>query len=430
MKFYAVRLIRFLSTLAVLAALSFAFTACQDNSNQNRPTDSVVVKVPVVDGNSYKLGLVELSTLQDTIHLRGQAARFLFSPSVRDGQLSGYEPRVRLMRNKDGVYVAQDSLSLELLALYANLEGLMKFDQMLGVKDLNVWPRPVAVNTRILDPKGRTSKDNARYSGQLDAFLFEPFSRKELPLTVNAGVMGHEHFHSIFYQLVLKKLGGNYTQSSGSDVHELQPRLARLQLVPETTSASQQFTAKEVYHLTLTRAMNEGLADAWGWIYSGDTDFVSRSLSFEKSRDLKLSASSIPTATGLSGEIDSFSDPRDTLAYSYFLGSQYAKLIYQVFRAEISRLGKDGKSSEAPLRQQLARSVLRALPRITQSIQSLSADETMSPSRLIEIMSEEIPFLRSETCDLLREKVPETSKSQICARMSPAALAEKNSGLK
>ncbi len=44
------------------------------------------------------------------------------------------------------------------------------------------------------------------------------------------------------------------------------------------------------YHMALKRGLNEGLADFWGWMYTGDPDFIAQSIpAVKESRSLKAS---------------------------------------------------------------------------------------------------------------------------------------------
>ena len=406
-KLYAPRISYLSSFVGVFLAVLF-LGACQESSHESRPSGSVTVKIPVMSGNTYHLGLVELTTLEDMVTLKGEAAEFLYSPSLRDNHLSGAAPRIRTLRTKDGVYVGQDFLSIQLLSLYASFEGLMKFDEKLGVKELNTWPRTVAVNTHVVDKMGKASRDNARYSGKIDAFLFEPYSRNQLPLMVNAGVVGHEHFHSLFYKLVLQPLGGSFSEALSSDPHDSEEMAEALGLGKTTQKVVDSGTSDvTLYHLMLLRGMNEGLADLWGWIYTGDTEFVSRSITSEKNRNLTLD----------SGVLSDFSAREaGSMDAAYTLGSQYAKMFHAVVQQEATASQK----TEESLRFELAKAILKALPRLKTSIQSLKQNERLNSSVLVSLISNEISFLSDDGCKLLKSRVTAENQNQICAGRAPA----------
>ncbi|MBX2994387.1 MAG: hypothetical protein KF681_06185 [Bdellovibrionaceae bacterium] len=387
--------------------------ACQDTNPHQKPEGTVTVKVPVLREGTYKMGLVELTTLENLLTLRGAAAQFFFSPGIQGNQLYGVEPRIRTMRTSDGTFVATDALSLQMLSLYSNLENLMKLDEKIGIKNLNTWPRSVAVNARLVDARGQ-QRDNALYSGQIDAFLFVPYTKSDLPLSMNAGVIGHEHFHSFFYKLVLKPLGGVFSQASNADAHpdhELADFAANIDRFK--TDRGQSMSEREMYHVTLLRGMNEGLADIWGYLYSGDTSFVSRSLRSEKARDLEQQGEAIPTSTQWAERIRMYSRVGESLGESYALGSAYAKVLRVAVRGAMGREGQSqGLRIQDQARIEIAQALIRSLVKLEEKIKSLKDDENLKPSSILEILSHEIPALGDEGCALIREKVE--SGTDVC----------------
>lgn len=363
------------------------------------------------------MGLVEITTLENLLTLRGAAAQFFFSPGIQGNQLYGIEPRARTMRTSDGTVVATDALSLQMLSLYSNLEMLMKLDEKVGIKNLNTWPRSVAVNARLADARGQ-SRDNALYSGQIDAFLFVPYTKSDLPLSMNAGVIGHEHFHSFFYKLVLKPLGGVFSQASNADAHpdhELAEFAANIDRFK--TDRGQSLSEREMYHVTLLRGMNEGLADVWGYLYSGDTRFVSRSLRSEKARDLEQQGESIPTATQWAERIRMYSRVGESLGESYALGSAYAKILRGAVRGALEKTDQNQQLRLSDqTRIEVAQGLIRSLIKLEEQIKALPENENLKPSSLLEILSREIPALGTEGCALIREKVE--AGSDVCGTLA------------
>ncbi|MFN7727587.1 MAG: hypothetical protein ACK5P7_00325 [Bdellovibrio sp.] len=410
MKLKSLRARSVLSTI-VGGLLVAMLIACQDTSRQNRPSGSVTVKVPVYKNQGYKLGLVELTTLEDLIALRGAAARFFFSPAISGNPLVGVEPRIRTMRTQDGTYVATDAFSLQLLSLYSNFEGLMKLDEQVGIKALNTWPRSIAVNTRLVEASRGQSRDNALYSGQLDAFLFVPYSQPDLPLSMNAGVIGHEHFHSFFFKLVLKPLGGVFSQASNAEAHPAK-EIADLMGLTFRNDRGQTLSEREMYHVTLFRGMNEGLADVWGYLYSGDQQFVSRSLRSEKVRDLDTQAEQVPSASHWSERIRMYSRVAESVGESYALGSSYAKVLKSILQQAVVKTQKE-QTDEKLFRVQMAKAIIQSLTKIQEKYQSLDEDENMKPGFLLETLSNELPFLGEESCQLIREKL-EDAEAGVC----------------
>lgn len=359
------------------------------------------------------LDIVELTTLQKIEPVRGRAARFLFAPSIDKEELVGNEPGTRTMKRPDGVFVPTDSQSVEILSLYHHLELLMKFDARVGVLDLNIWPRTVAVNTQLVNAKKEQSQDNALYSGVLDAFLFVPYKSKDLPLSVNMGVLGHEHFHSLFYKLVLKKLGGAFAQTAVQDPHD-SSALAKKMGLQLKGSANRQLTSHELYHMLLLRAMNEGLADIWGFLFSGDLTFVSRSIHTEDSRDLGQQADNIPSAEAWKQQTNGITKFEDGISDSYTLGRQYAQIVYSVIKPALvkSQASYTYKTDES--RVQIGKSLIQVLKKLQAKAASLAANENLKPSSILEYLSEESALMTTESCQSLKEKVSFEPTAKVC----------------
>ena len=101
---------------------------------------------------------------------------------------------------------------------------------------------------------------------------------------MNAGVIAHEFFHSIFFKKVLGKL-----RAINSDSDRL------------TTAGP------ELFNLTYVRGLNEGLADFWGWLYTKDQNFMRFSFAgSNEGRSLDLKPDEI-------GEFENQNEIRDFL---------------------------------------------------------------------------------------------------------------------
>jgi hypothetical protein len=332
----------------------------------------------------------EIKTLTNVGLVEGPAAKFYFMPSIGpNGELTGISPQVKLFRSKSGTIVAGDLKSLELLTLYYHFEQLMLMDLNLGIFHLNSWPRRVGVHARVLNKNQKLSSNNARYSGMLDAYLFDSFIRPDLQLTVNGGVIAHEHFHSIFYKVVLLPLSDIVALPSP---HETRPA-QNLKL--EETQAQ--------YLSNLLRAWNEGLADVWGWAYSKDTNFVQRSIGFEKGRDLKLKAGQIPSQRDFHLLMKTSHDSATKLGMSYQLGSFIARSIFRV-SAELNS-------------NQVTKTIVRVLPKLTEYVKS---NTNPKPSLIFLLLSGE-PEYKSK-CQEMIDLIPDedfennSAKNSLCQK--------------
>lgn len=379
-------ILRFVLTMAGLISLS----ACT-LSKQDQYPDTVRVKLPWYSDGQYKLQVIELFTIENMVELKGLAARFVLSPSVENGRLVGLPPRIKTMRTSDGTYIPIDTFSTELVTLYAHFERLQSFDLQLGVDQmLPNWPKQqtIAVRADITEEGNRKKVDNALYSGELDAFLFVPYTIDQLPLSVNAGVIGHEYFHSLFYKLVLQPSGVRIPkqgQATGHDTKTMQ----RLVGVTGAETAARESSAEkpiniQLYHALLFRSLNEGLADVWGWLYSQDYQFVKRS-NDQFARDLNQSDKISYSKDYVQGCAERFLKS-DTDAYT--ISQMYSRRLYA---ATENALADSVVANKAEASQLVGKAILQMLIQLQTEFMAQSSAELLDPQRPLEILQDKLP---------------------------------------
>lgn len=355
-------------SFSIFSLMFLNLFGCQSSFDQVGSKAQVITsKIPLYVDSNYQLTQVQIKTLTNVAKLQGPAARFYLAPSVGiDGHLNGLDPLPKLFKAQSGQVIAGDLRTLELLTLYYHFEQLMLMDTQLGILKLNSWPRKVGLEARVVDKSNVISANNARYFGLVDAYLFDSFIRDDLNLTVNGGVIAHEHFHSIFFKMVLIPFYGldNPEALSESNPHK-----------PNSGVLLVKMNSRKEHVTYLIRAWNEGLADVWGWIYSSDTNFVQRSLSFENSRNLKLSKRALTSRRNFLTTIDSTFDSSAKLGLSYELGSEVARVIFH-------------NSTDLDKRQ-VAAAILRILPQLPNHLRS---DEPLSPSLVLLLLAKEPEF--------------------------------------
>jgi hypothetical protein len=280
---------------------------CQGPKRDQYPDGNVQVRLPIYDAEkkNYFLQIVDLVSVSNMVEFKGWAAEFFLQASIAKGknkriqtpQIVGMNPKIKTIRNQNGIYIATDEISLQLLTVYYHLENLAIMDELVGAKDVNTWPRKVALQVNYVDPKAGKIQNNALYAGDLDALLLVPYTQTALPISVNAGIIAHEHFHSLFYKLVLEKNEAEklpFPQSKkalhdedeliyrafGNELNDVEPASAQIKVSKDKDDNFQYY---------LLRGINEGLADFWGWLYTQDNSFVGRSLPvFKNYRDLSF----------------------------------------------------------------------------------------------------------------------------------------------
>lgn len=402
---------RFLGLFALLSLLSIAVSSlvvsCAFSAKERGQNQQYRVLLPWGTGDQYSLQVITLKTLQNITALQGSTAAF------SKGYL-GPDVRVRVLERGDGVYVPTDSTSSQMLALYAHLERLRELDEVAGAGHLIKRPFLVGMKVKMTAPGfDGAVENNAMYSPKHTALFFAPFHEQTLPMTVNAGIIGHEYFHALFDQLVLRPLQKSIVVEalgeSAAAPHE-SPRVNNNgcpqrpegeKITPEKNLQ----IMRDLYHVRLLRAMNEGLADFWGWIYSGDVNFIGRSIpSHGGPRRLDLDQGPVMSfkqfhinndQTGICGRFSG-------QGFVYQLGTQYGHWLKEAF-----------KDWERP---RIAKMVIEVLPGLAAAGAQLGTSDHMKPALLMELFAKHAKQESPDLCRAILSKVWTTdmANSRIC----------------
>lgn len=349
---------RFKSILRTVLLASF-LTSCAP------PKDSHKYQIPwrSEDGR-YSLQTVTIDSLSDPDTLSSPLVKLFVTPSEENGKLTAPSAIGRFMKRSDGVNVPLDFVSLQGATIHANFERIHEFDKAAGADTLVTWPLEVSVETEV-ETTG-DSTNNAFFDGNRNAILILPYtdnSRKGLPISLNGGVLAHEHFHSLFFQLVLKKLirGGHNVDTDLPEINIDMPTiLSEINDVEKVGTEEMRRSTRE-FNEFLLRGLNEGLADFWSWLAIGDDDFVGRSISaYRECRRLDKGFTALPSSTDLhmrvfsarvsSGQTRQF---RGWMAYQ--VGVQYARFFKEFAIATY------GEKPSFKDRVEMAQSIIRAL---------------------------------------------------------------------
>lgn len=359
-----------------LTFLSLFLGGCTLGTETAKISGTVTVRIPWPDGQGgIRPQNIPISGLKSLQEVRGDYARFVFSPKINDGGLSGETPHGRFVKTKDNVYVPADEISQNLVTIYAHLERLFALDQISGFSGLLSWPRAVGVSTFLRDSTGKLWSDNFFYEAKADALLLVPTKDSVVPLSANPGVLGHEHFHSIFYRLVVSPLlkenriaetmtGTAHNEAQMSQFLNAETSPTLKETPPETLQWERQ------RRTVFLKGLNEGLADVWGWIYSGDPEFITASLpKFSVERTLRVVESAAPKLMSNAEFSNQFYvrmtsavDKNESLnRFSYTIGTQVARALRGIFLGSEQDLSAEGQF----VRQKLAVRLMKALPLIT-----------------------------------------------------------------
>lgn len=393
-------------------SLAVALSACAPHPESADVADKAETRIPMPqkDG-SYAMQVVELTGLNNLFELSGKFARFFLSPRIADGHLDGLAPRGHFVKS-GSLYVPSDSLSLQLVTVYAHMQKFAALDEELGAGGVNKWPRDIGIGVRISG--GLTN--NAFYDGETDSMLFVPFVSKDLPIPVNAGILAHEHFHSLFYKLVMVPLQqtGQMSSHLQGSVHS-QDKFYDILGISKKSQSGDVLTAENqeqmIYHLLLTRGLNEGLADFWGWMYTNDTRFIEKSLQSEGARrDLQVKQENralslrLSTRGQLRGLVAMWPlDPKFLMARinneAYTIGTVYSRIL----KAYVDAHTADRGISEEAARKDVARVILKTLPGYRDSLLALKENEFYDPAQFILSFAAQAGPLKEKECAAVME---------------------------
>lgn len=416
--------------LLLLAQAQVACTPFLDRSSGRQ----YQILWPSTDGR-YELQRVAIGSFTEPDRLSGEVASLLVEPTLGANGLEGDRPVGRFIESKDGTLIPSDFITHQGTVVYAHMERLRRLDRDLGVGgDSFIWPARIGLRANVADADG-IMQNNAIYDGVLNALILVPYTDGGLPLTFNGGVLAHEHFHAIFQHYVLSRLGtrwqGLEAPKSTDESSDRAETPSRQGLVaphvcgldegsPEILRVTRVFRsrqemdergdklAREVtkleYNRFLVRGLNEGLADFWGWLYSGDAAFVGRSLRVAgEVRDLSQDMATLPSRETIRSSLRRLTSARTRSSLAYTFGSHYARFLR---RLALDRQASSGSGDEFVARMEVAKALVEALPTIADAFEAGFETEFISPEvalkPLLSAMSAR-GLVSAETCSLYDE---------------------------
>lgn len=368
--------------VALVGLVLLSLISCQPKSPLSDVTGTISVLIPKPQNQSqndgrpavqstYKLEAVPLNDIKILKEMRGNYAEFFYSPGAKEGSLFGSAPRARYSKSDQGFYIPLDVISTQMATIYYHLQNLIQLNESVDLQSVTRKPFQVGLEVRKTDQEKLYEKNNAFYDGFSDSMLFVPTNTTELSLSMNAGVIAHEFFHSIFYKKVLGKL-----KIANSATQKLEP-------------------GADLFNLTYVRGINEGLADFWGWLYTKDQNFMRFSFAgSNEGRSLNLKPSEV-------GQFQNQDEIRDEveaavanhaqtdnllLIYVYKIGTPHARFMRKLVDLDTTALADEKK---------WIRITIDFLDQVAVELKSLDGKE-ISAARLFEYIAE-----RSQKDDIL-----------------------------
>lgn len=348
--------------------LLFVLLSCHPKGEAlNDAHSPLVVRIPWQKRGekNFKIQDVEIKTIQHLSPLQGSVADLLYNPEIFTDHIDGSPYEVKFTYDSENRIIPLNYLSSEALAIYAHLENLSFWDQTLALPARLHEKMRVGFAARAHGKDGRSVVNNAMYNGRNRSMLIFTYSENGVPVSVNGGVLAHEHFHSIFYDMVIipwveqyynqKKtqkismlLQKSFKDFESPHVQEHpvnfdqfvetqapsteRPKLDRWSDKKQRVSEEDKKDIEDAYISTLNRGFNEGIADIWGWFYSQDENFISHSLVEvgNHSRDLNFKSEVLWTEDQVKSHLASHIDVLEDASkyYAYVVGTQVARLLY------------------------------------------------------------------------------------------------------
>ncbi|MGZ3794361.1 MAG: hypothetical protein ACXVCP_18575 [Bdellovibrio sp.] len=397
-------------TAAIILTGGLVLSACSQQSNGTtgfQQKGSVQVLMPLSNSSSgtYSLQIFVLQGIEDLQTVAGHFVHFFMSPSIVNNKLQGSAPKARFIKNVDGAYVPTDDFSQQLVTVYAHMQRMAALDAEMGVGDVNKWPRDIGVAVRV---KGGLY-NNAFYDGKTDAMLFVPYIDSGLSISINGGILAHEHFHSLFCKrAICQAIAQIHNRSDYIDEKDSKENEENKSSKDETETLSVK-DVETFYHMALLRGMNEGLADYWGWMYSGNPDFIALSLPMEKRfRSLDVddvkSIKDLPSEEIIKTTLQRYyHDLKDkskfddfVTSYAYLLGTQFSRAMkrFSDLYAETRKIEK------IEARKQVGKILVNVLPEIKTDYEN-KGDKFYSATQFLKAFVKNVKNMQPDECQFL-----------------------------
>lgn len=399
------------SKLFIFILILGFLNSCGQKSDVEKAEGTVTVQIPLQESaSSYRLQNVDLKGVQNLKEVSGDFARFFFSPGLVDSQLTGSSPIAHFAK-AGPIFYPLDYVSTQMATIYFHMQSLASLDQSVGAAGINHWPRSIGLETQITEGSG-IKNNNAFYDGVTDAMMFVPFTQTDLPISVNAGIIAHEHFHSLFYKIVIKKVLAN--NKIGFSVVSTHPDPVLIEAEPKKMQRPPKMISEKskasLYNEVYIRGLNEGLADFWGWLYTEDPDFMKWSLpAFIQSRTLSLdhaTAGEYLTQDDIKNDIAEMvlktDAPRAQLVNYYKIGTPHARFLKEWVKLYADDNGIGISESKIAI----AKKIVVYLPNLEKTISALNENELLKATHFFQYFADDQTHnlkLSKKSCDFLTQ---------------------------
>ncbi len=284
----------------------------------------------------YELNEKYIHSLKKPRELNSFVAKFFYK--LHSTLNLDYENPVKLnlIKTSSDLYMSQDLSSLKSISTYYIYERYYNFHNKLGLLSYSPWPKKVVVDA--IDSEN--SKNNALHAPFEVSTFYVPFDPYNVPANLNSGIVAHEENHGVFFNQVMKSISEKQykraNQMISLDHGSTTGRFAREEMA--IVYGEKKAELVEYNHLWL-RAVDEGLADFAGYIFSNSANFFYASLNYESGRDFSRIVGSslvepLPSATELQELINIIKNPalRSTSSQYRAMSSSLSRLLNLSYR--------------------------------------------------------------------------------------------------
>lgn len=386
--------------MASIYALSLViFSSCQPQTPIADTKGDIKALIPLVAGDQEQLSEVTLKKIENLKEVSGGYVKFYYTPGADQKTLTGGSPQGRFIRTSNGIYVPSDVITQQMFALYYHIQSLTDLNLQISPELQTAEPFQVGLNTRVIGTTS-TGNNNAFYDGQSNALLIVPYDLNHAPISINAGIIAHEFFHSVFYRVFFN--------------HFLTRQ--KVLAADQTPGAK----TKLLFNETYVRGLNEGLADFWGWIYTSNVDFISLSLpEFGQERKITLDANQegvIQSQDQIESKISEAQalaiNPSEILTgYTYKIGTPHARFLKEL----TVRLSRDSNTDLEATKLRVAKAVYQYLKILSQETSTFNATSTLSADHFFQFIAQPEKsglVLSLEQCDFVKKYVSLKDRSE------------------
>ena len=397
-------------------------TSCGQKSDVDNAQGAVRVDVPLQkNSETFTFKTIQLFGIDSLKEVSGKFVQFFYTPGAEGSTIVGDAPKARFIKKGDR-FIPMDAISNRMSVIYYHLQNMAQLDDLVGAAGINHWPRVVGLDTILANVSESDKKNNAFYDGYTDSMMFLPYTANELPIAANGGVIAHEHFHSLFYKIVmkpaLKNKNLNLNQKQVASIHDFKAQNDRVvfrgaKILPANLELNNSQVASLVNRADLM-GINEGLADFWAWIYSDDANYIRWSIPSEKvARSLELDQqeeghfkSTLDIKTYIRYLQNVSLNPSENLSsYYYIIGTPHARFLRQLTLV----MSEESKQNVSEVKVKVAGKVIQFLQSLSKQVAEAQSEQVLNADSLFAFFSEDQSLANTKACDLVLKYVNKKS---------------------